>query len=220
VHELLAANLPTRPATAGVLGALADGLDRRVDWAIGQAPVLAGLAATAGLREAARAAADVVRHLGDDPTDAGTGARVLQQVHGDYHLGQVLHAPERGWVLLDFEGEPLRPLAERLEPDLALRDVAGMLRSFDYAAGHASLGLPEDDPAVLAAQRWALQAREAFLAGYAERSGHDLDRDAALLRALELDKALYEVVYETRNRPDWVPNPVRAVRRLLGGHAG
>jgi predicted trehalose synthase len=217
VHELLAAHLPTRPAVADVLGALADGLDRRVDWAIAQAPALAELAATSGLGEAARAAVDVVRHLGDSDSDTGTGGRLLQQVHGDYHLGQVLHAPGRGWVLLDFEGEPLRPLAERLEPDLALRDVAGMLRSFDYAAGHASLGRADDDPVVLAAQHWAQEAREAFLAGYAERSGHDLDRDAALLRALELDKALYEVVYETRNRPDWAPNPVRAVRRLLGG---
>ncbi len=214
VHELLAAHLPTRPATAQMLAALADGLDRRVDWAIAQAPALAELAASADLLEAARAAAEVVRRL--EPSDQ----RVLQQVHGDYHLGQVLHAPGRGWVLLDFEGEPLRPLAERLEPDLALRDVAGMLRSFDYAAGQLSLGLAEDDPTVAAAQAWAAEAREAFLAGYAERAGRDLGPDAALLRALELDKALYEVVYETRNRPDWVPNPVRAVRRVLGEHSG
>ncbi len=214
VHELMAAHLPTRPATAQMLAALADGLDRRVDWAITQAPALAELAASAGLLEAARAAADVVRRL--EPSDT----RVLQQVHGDYHLGQVLHAPGRGWVLLDFEGEPLRPLAERLEPDLALRDVAGMLRSFDYAAGQLSLGLAEDDPSLSAAQAWATEAREAFLAGYAERAGRDLGPDAALLRALELDKALYEVVYETRNRPDWVPNPVRAVRRILGEHSG
>ncbi|WP_366942462.1 1,4-alpha-glucan branching protein GlgB [uncultured Serinicoccus sp.] len=131
----------------------------------------------------------------------------LQRVHGDYHLGQVLDAPERGWVLLDFEGEPLRPLAERTEPDLALRDVAGMLRSFDYAAAAAA-----DDRS-----HWADAAREAFLQGYAEQAGADPRAEAAgaVLAALELDKALYEVSYEARNRPDWLPIPLGAVHRLL-----
>ncbi|WP_130011918.1 1,4-alpha-glucan branching protein GlgB [Serinicoccus sediminis] len=134
----------------------------------------------------------------------------LQRVHGDYHLGQVLDAPGRGWVLLDFEGEPLRPLAERTEPDLALRDVAGMLRSFDYAAAAAA-----DDR-----DGWAAAAREAFLEGYATEAGADPRSEAgsaAVLAALELDKALYEVSYEARNRPDWLPIPLAAVHRLLGG---
>jgi 1,4-alpha-glucan branching enzyme len=139
----------------------------------------------------------------------------LQIVHGDFHLGQALHSQARGWVLLDFEGEPLRPLAERGDPDLALRDVAGMLRSFDYAARHSVLGLADDDPRALAASAWAAECRAAFLRGYAAEAGRDPQADAVLLRALELDKALYETVYETRHRPGWVEVPLRAVGRLL-----
>src|SRR5690606_9146492 len=114
------------------------------------------------------------------------------------------------------EGEPLRPLSERLDPGLALRDVAGMLRSFDYAARHATVGLADDDPAARAAAAWAVEARTAFLTGYADgggRAGHG--DQAALLRALEIDKALYEVVYETLNRPAWVPIPLGALERLV-----
>jgi predicted trehalose synthase len=126
----------------------------------------------------------------------------LQRVHGDYHLGQVVAVPDRGWVLLDFEGEPLRPLAERSRPDLALRDIAGMLRSFDYAAGsweHAHPGQKARD--------WAAGAQHAFLEGYVAGSGRDPREDAALLIAFQLDKALYEVVYEARNRPTWLTIP-------------
>ena len=133
----------------------------------------------------------------------------LQRIHGDYHLGQVLEVPERGWVLVDFEGEPLRPLEERALPDLALRDVAGMLRSFDYAAG--SLAQDTDLDRV----RWARAARGAFLEGYAVESGEDPATSSAVLTAMELDKALYEVVYEARHRPAWVGIPVAAVRALV-----
>jgi 1,4-alpha-glucan branching enzyme len=108
------------------------------------------------------------------------GTPDLQQVHGDYHLGQVLHHAERGWIVLDFEGEPLRPLSERLAPDLALRDVAGMLRSFDYAARHASLGTDDSDGSA-AAQAWAVQCREAFLDGYGAAVGRDPREDDVLL---------------------------------------
>ena len=133
----------------------------------------------------------------------------LQRIHGDYHLGQVLDVPERGWVALDFEGEPLRPLAERVQPDLTARDVAGMLRSFDYAAGSVALAETPVD-----ATAWAASCRAAFLDGYASVAGAP-DADAvALTRALELDKALYEVVYEARNRPSWLPIPLGAVERL------
>ena len=134
----------------------------------------------------------------------------LQRIHGDYHLGQVLDVPERGWVALDFEGEPLRPLAERTRPDLTARDVAGMLRSFDYAAGSVALAESPVD-----ATAWAAACRGAFLDGYASVAGVP-DADAvALTRALELDKALYEVVYEARNRPSWLPIPLGAVERLI-----
>jgi 1,4-alpha-glucan branching enzyme len=133
----------------------------------------------------------------------------LQRIHGDYHLGQVLDVPERGWVALDFEGEPLRPLAERVQPDLTQRDVAGMLRSFDYAAGSVRLADPSRD-----ATAWAAACRRAFLEGYASVAGPADADDTALVQALELDKALYEVVYEARNRPSWLPIPLGAVERL------
>jgi predicted trehalose synthase len=156
---------------------------------------------------AARTAADAVRYVDRAPD--------LQQVHGDYHLGQVLHSGSRGWILLDFEGEPLRPLSERTAPDLALRDVAGMLRSFDYAARHSTVGLDPEDRRSVAAKAWAAACREAFLDGYAGGGADDPRDHGVLLRALELDKALYEVVYETRNRPTWLGIPLGAVRRLL-----
>jgi predicted trehalose synthase len=136
----------------------------------------------------------------------------MQRIHGDFHLGQVLDVPGRGWVLLDFEGEPLRPLAERTQPDLALRDVAGMLRSFDYAAG----SWEQTHPGRSAAS-WADRARAAFLEGYAQESGRDPREDEVLLKALELDKALYEVVYEARNRPTWLTIPTTAIARLFAG---
>ncbi|HEY0188050.1 MAG TPA: aminoglycoside phosphotransferase [Cellulomonas sp.] len=127
-----------------------------------------------------------------------------QRVHGDLHLGQVLHG-ERSWYVLDFEGEPLLPVARRTRPDLALRDVAGMLRSFDYAAAVGG-----------ADETWAADARAAFLHGYtAESPPIDLELRDHLLQVLELDKALYEAVYESRNRPAWTAIPLAAVARLL-----
>lgn len=131
----------------------------------------------------------------------------LQRVHGDYHLGQVLRSPGRGWYALDFEGEPLRPMAERTQVDLALRDVAGMLRSFDYVAGSATLSGASED----AMSAWAKSASEAFLDGYGELS----EDEAQLLNALILDKALYEVSYEASARPTWIQIPLRGVKRLL-----
>ena len=133
----------------------------------------------------------------------------LQRIHGDYHLGQVLHSPERGWVLLDFEGEPLRPLSERSLPDQWVRDVAGMLRSFDYVGGTR-----EQADGVVGPRLGRRSAQQAFLDGYAARAGEDPRSLGALLAAFELDKAMYEVVYEARNRPGWVAIPLGAVRRL------
>ena len=201
VHRTLAETLPTFPTTPAVLAALADHLQQRIEWAA---------AATDGVRpylEAASGVAAAVRSLDSAPD--------RQRIHGDFHLGQVLHAGERGWVILDFEGEPLRPLIERNEPDLAVRDIAGMLRSFDYAARHNVIGVAEDDPRSLSAAEWARSCQDAFLAGYASVTGRDPEQDAVLQRSFELDKALYEVVYETRHRPDWVDLPLHAVARLL-----
>ncbi|WP_336706519.1 phosphotransferase [Oerskovia sp. USHLN155] len=139
---------------------------------------------------------------------------VLQAIHGDMHLGQALHALGDGWKILDFEGEPLRPVAERTRPDLPLRDVAGIVRSLDYAAAVGGARSP----------RWTTTARTAFVEAYRREIGEDdgtaglsVSTTEALLRALVLDKALYEVVYESRNRPAWEPIPLTAVDRLLGG---
>ena len=137
----------------------------------------------------------------------------LQRIHGDYHLGQVLDVPGRGWVLIDFEGEPLRPLAERSLPDIPLRDVAGMLRSFDYVGATIAMRDPAAGPAAI---EWATTARAAFLQGYHQEGGTAPDGTGQepLLAAFELDKAIYESIYESRNRPSWLPIPLRAVRRL------
>jgi maltokinase len=201
VHEALARALPTVPAGSSALGELADHLHQRLAWALEAVPQLRGF------EEAARATVAAVRGL--------PGLPRLQRIHGDLHLGQVLDAGQRGWVLLDFEGEPLRPLADRNRCDLALRDIAGMLRSFDYAARHTILGLDESDPRVAQANAWAEDCGTAFLDAYTAVSGHDPRENGVLLRALELDKALYEAVYETRNRPTWVQIPVCAIARLL-----
>ena len=133
----------------------------------------------------------------------------LQRIHGDYHLGQVLYNRDDGFKVLDFEGEPLRPIKERVRPDVALRDVVGMLRSLDYAGAMAGRDRSDDT------QEWARAASSAFLDGYREVSGQTLDTESVLFQALWLDKALYEVVYEQRNRPDWVDVPTKAVIRSL-----
>lgn len=135
----------------------------------------------------------------------------LQRIHGDLHLGQVLSVPGRGWLLLDFEGEPLRSVRERSQPDATLRDVAGMLRSFSYAAGHAELANPG---IATNARAWAQASRRAFLDGYCAAAQSDTARDAAILAAFELDKAVYEAIYESRNRPEWLSIPLQAIRLL------
>ncbi|XAS68418.1 1,4-alpha-glucan branching enzyme [Micrococcaceae bacterium Sec5.7] len=146
----------------------------------------------------------------------GSHAGALQRIHGDLHLGQILQVPggpgePARWAILDFEGEPLRPIAERNFPDDPLRDVVGMLRSFDYAAGAAE----REQKAVSVPASWVDECAEAFLAGYTGVTPRTIDRGSPLFVALWLDKALYEVVYELRNRPEWLAIPVNASRRLL-----
>ena len=198
VHTTLASALPTVPSTPADQARLVDEMRERYAAATREVPSLAEHAERV---EAVYAAAQ----------EASWPA--LQRIHGDYHLGQVLHSPERGWVLLDFEGEPLRPLAERSEPDQWVRDVAGMLRSFDYAGGSVERERGGD------ARAWVLDCRRAFLDGYADAAGHDPREQGALLAAFELDKAMYEVVYEARNRPGWVDIPLGAVARLTADAA-
>ncbi|RMI37212.1 hypothetical protein EBN88_19670 [Streptomyces triticirhizae] len=140
----------------------------------------------------------------------------IQRVHGDLHLGQVLRTPT-DWLLVDFEGEPAASQDERLRMRSPLRDVAGMLRSFDYAAHHQFIepGHPTvPDPAALRlADEWSRRSQVAFCEGYAERSGTDPRDQPLLLRALLADKAVYEAVYETRWRPRWASLPLAAIRR-------
>jgi maltokinase len=142
---------------------------------------------------------------------AGLGTPLpVQRVHGDYHLAQVMRT-QTGWVALDFEGEPAAPLARRRSRWPALRDVAGMLRSFDYAARHQLLGRPDDARLSAAAGDWVARNTAAFCAGYAEASGSDPRAQATVLRALMLDKAVYEVTYEARHRPSWQAIPLDAI---------
>jgi maltokinase len=156
----------------------------------------------------------VDRLLGTD--DVGSAIRI----HGDYHLGQVLHSDD-GWFVIDFEGEPIRPGDERRARSSPLRDVAGMLRSFHYASLVAAN--EHGDHVTELAEAWEARNRAAFVSSYVEGvAGRGLvPSDASaferVLAAFELDKAVYEVAYEQAHRPDWVAIPLAGLRRLLAG---
>jgi trehalose synthase-fused probable maltokinase len=152
---------------------------------------------------------DLLRML----TSVAVGGKVIRH-HGDLHLGQTLWA-DGDWVVLDFEGEPARPLPDRRRKRSPLRDVAGMLRSFAYAASAVTIqrggSVPDD---------WEQRAREAFMGGYTNKVDPSLlpPGQAAidqLLAIFELEKAVYELRYELNNRPDWVRIPVAGISRLL-----
>ncbi|GAA1122893.1 1,4-alpha-glucan branching protein GlgB [Citricoccus alkalitolerans] len=206
LHLALAEAFGTRPASSGsdgnegtpaVLTALAD----RLGWGWRQAATAVG----EEHGDALRTVIDSLR-----TPKAGAGIPPLQRIHADYHLGQVLASPATAggqdgwrWTVLDFEGEPLREATERSGWDLPLRDVVGMLRSFDYAG--ALSGAPD----------WTEPAQQAFLEGYGSAVGATVDTSSTVFTALMLDKALYETAYELRHRPDWVAVPAAAVRGLL-----
>jgi maltose alpha-D-glucosyltransferase/alpha-amylase len=146
------------------------------------------------------------------------------RVHGDYHLGQLLVSKTDVWII-DFEGEPQRPLAERREKTSPMRDVAGMLRSFDYAAWAAfdraaSLALDQAGAMRDHALGWRDGATAGFLSSYFSAFAGDirsstLKLDQQLLDLFLLNKAFYEIAYEAANRPGWLTIPVRGVMELL-----
>jgi len=197
VHQELARLFPTGTEPDG--NALADAMQARLDEAVDAVPGLVDLRAGLSARF------DRLRIPGEPmPT---------QRVHGDLHLGQTLRTV-KGWKLIDFEGEPAKSLAERTSLSSPLRDVAGMLRSFDYAAGVTLQRFGVNPQLAYRAQEWTVRNRESFLAGYSAVSEPDLSPYSDLLAAFEADKAVYEAVYETRNRPSWVSIPLHAVARI------
>jgi maltokinase len=187
-------------------GALVAALDEQIDRLFLALPDDPRLAPIAGRQEELR---DQLRALA-----GGEGGGMAIRVHGDLHLGQTLHAG-RGWVILDFEGEPARPLAERRAKHSPLRDVAGLLRSIAYAPLAARLQRGAEAPV-----GWEERARVEVLDGYLEAidpallppTRHEVDQ---LLAIYELEKAVYELNYELNHRPDWVEIPVAGISRLL-----
>jgi trehalose synthase-fused probable maltokinase len=204
LHASLAARpvdnaFPVRAATPAEARMLHDGTLAQLD---------AALAATAGAdQERLASLAPAIRERIDAAFGASSVGR-MTRIHGDYHLGQLLRTAD-GFIVIDFEGEPARPLAERRLPQPPERDVAGMLRSLDYAARTVAR---DAGARTLDADGWLARARAAFLEGYAEAAPSAPDPD--LLTAFELDKACYEVRYEAANRPAWSWLPLDALARL------
>jgi len=201
VHADLAEAFGARQADDDAITHAIAGMQRRLDTVLEAVPELGRY------EDALRATFDEARkHIGQIS---------IQHIHGDLHLGQVLRTVQ-GWLLIDFEGEPAAGVEERNALRSPLRDVAGMLRSFDYAARQLLVGQPDDDQLAYRAMEWTKRNRAAFCDGYAEVAGDPRD-DAHLLRAFELDKAVYEVAYEHANRPEWLTVPLSSIARMTSG---
>jgi maltose alpha-D-glucosyltransferase/alpha-amylase len=234
MHGVLAQDSDDAAFAPEPMGAAdADQLGQRVSGQLGGAlTMLDGV--SLGSEEADAALARLLQQREALMERVGAVARTAEgrartRIHGDLHLGQVL-VTGSDVMLIDFEGEPAKPLAERRAKDLALRDVAGVLRSFDYAAAVAERNLPfsaerEEARATRRYARFGTSAVEAFLAGYGEAAAESGDALAhaaigePLLDLFLLEKAAYEVAYEAANRPDWIAVPAlglaRAAARLL-----
>jgi trehalose synthase-fused probable maltokinase len=196
---------PDEPSTESLALLTAD-IDEQIERLFADLPESEDLAPLAGRGQDVRERLQALSHI-------GAGGRVIR-THGDYHLGQTMLA-DRGWVILDFEGEPARPLPERRLKRSPLRDVAGMLRSFSYAAAAARIQRGVEPP-----EDWEDRARQTFLDGYHETIEMTLlppgqQATERLLALFELEKAVYELRYELNNRPDWVGIPVAGIVRLL-----
>ena len=174
------------------------------------------------MRDRLDAAVDVVPELGElaeglravyAEFESGTDRLQSQRIHGDLHLGQALRTVHR-WVVIDFEGEPMADLATRRLPDTPLRDIAGMLRSFEYVGHHRLVEVGADPQLAYRATEWSERNRAAFCDGYTDAAGRDPRGYETVLRAFEADKAVYEAVYEARNRPTWLPIPLASLARL------
>jgi maltokinase len=199
VHADLAAAFGIREAAADELRARADAMRARLELA---RPIVPALDEVAG------PLADIFAEV-----TSLAGSVTVQRIHGDLHLGQALRTFVR-WVLIDFEGEPMAAMDARREFDSPLRDVAGMMRSFEYAGHHRVIETGHDPQLAYRAGEWSTRNRDAFCVGYAHVSGADPRTHDILLRAFEADKAVYEAVYEARNRPAWLPIPLASLTRL------
>jgi maltokinase len=200
-HQTLAEHFPTATHDQEAMAALAAAMNQRLDAAIAITPRLAPYAPALRTTYAAL---------------SGLGEVRVQRIHGDLHLGQTLRTV-KGWKIVDFEGEPAAPLALRRQADSRWRDVAGMLRSFDYAPRAVERSAADGDVEEALGRRaraaqWVARNQEAFLLAYA---GQELtDDEQVLLAAYTADKAVYETVYESRNRPTWVPIPLEALAKI------
>ena len=170
----------------------------------------------------------LLKRVDDIRTLADAGLRI--RVHGDYHLGQVLRT-EEDFVIVDFEGDTSRPIAERRVKQSPVKDLSGMLRSFSYAAYAAlfafTVHAPNDfDPLEPWAETWCHWVARAFLRGYRGALGPSPllpaeDATETLLRAFTMEKALQELSYELTNRPEWIRIPLMGVKKLIdAGRAG
>lgn len=200
VHADLARALGTESVGQDDLDATVSAMTRRLARVAAEVPEIA---------DHVPALERIFQQVADLPTPLD-----VQNVHGDLHLGQVLRTLS-GWIVLDFEGEPAASITERQELRSTLRDVAGVLRSFDYAAQQMLVGEDPDETMDERAMVWAEHNRSAFCDGYAAVAGTDPRDQQVLLRALELDKAVYEVGYEHANRPDWLGVPLASIARLV-----
>jgi trehalose synthase-fused probable maltokinase len=212
MHTVLASD-PTDPAFAPEepsdesLALLTATIDEEIERVWVELPDLEALEPIAGRGAEVRDRLQLLSHI-------GARGKLIRH-HGDLHLGQTMLARGGDWIVLDFEGEPARPLLERRRKRSPLRDVAGMLRSFAYAASASDVQRGRPAP-----EGWEDRARDAFLDGYLEAVDPVLlppgeSPTRTLLTIFELEKAVYELRYELNNRPDWVGIPVAGIVRLL-----